>query len=746
MKKILKANKNSWKHKIYVYCTIVFLLPVLVILGLNIQSMRVIKNQTVIQNQHMLEQMMQLMDSAVLEMKDVCLDIFGMEEISVYAIEVQKNPDNQVYRRYELAKNLELYKKEKIKDVFVYFPQDDYIISGGNGALRRREYCQIYYNDTAQMKEDFYNQTDHALGYPSLFVLDKNGDSPQLGVSIKYNLGKRWGNFVAVCILDEKYLKKYAFDFVTNNMGSGLIFGENKELILSKDKEKIDYDLSGFTQEAYSYEDSFNKEQYMMQVLESDVIDAYYAVATPTDIFWAQLLEMRVLSAASIVACVLAGVVLIMVFSKKLYEPLGTVVQMLKQQNKDAENVIEDVSEFFFLEKKFLELNEKRKDGEYALKEKKKRLQEEYLWNLMEGKNEYRGEAYIHFDSNYFVAGVIVIEDVKKEKDPIYHFVIDNVFEEIFNRTDHGYVLNLNNQKDFFILNLREASQSHLLKMLEEGKSFLEKSRLPISIGCSDIHEGLSELPIAYQEGLEALSYRFLHGKGSLLSYDITKGRDDSYLNEARVDVYNEISQYLNAGVIKVVPENYVPHLFEKFSIHSMSSFTAVECFKVDVVSAMNRLGIRYCCSIEERKETLSKLQGTETLEEFNELLSHKLAFLMEKKNTWERENAICLKVREYVNENYHDEQLNVARIGKHVGLSASYLSKLYKEAFGITIAYEISEVRMKHARELLVNTEVSIEEIAKQTGFSNISVFTKAFKKQVGIPPGKYRQENRIV
>ena len=68
-----------------------------------------------------------------------------------------------------------------------------------------------------------------------------------------------------------------------------------------------------------------------------------------------------------------------------------------------------------------------------------------------------------------------------------------------------------------------------------------------------------------------------------------------------------------------------------------------------------------------------------------------------------------------------------------------------FKQVLGRTIFSEISRIRMNHAREFLTQTDLSIQSIAKQSGFSSASYFAYAFKQEHNISPYTYRKESRI-
>lgn len=73
--------------------------------------------------------------------------------------------------------------------------------------------------------------------------------------------------------------------------------------------------------------------------------------------------------------------------------------------------------------------------------------------------------------------------------------------------------------------------------------------------------------------------------------------------------------------------------------------------------------------------------------------------------------------------------------------MSTPYICRLYKQYTLHTILDEIVETRMKKARELLLNTDFSIIEIAEKVGFANSTYFHKSFKTINGVTPNEYRK-----
>lgn len=85
-------------------------------------------------------------------------------------------------------------------------------------------------------------------------------------------------------------------------------------------------------------------------------------------------------------------------------------------------------------------------------------------------------------------------------------------------------------------------------------------------------------------------------------------------------------------------------------------------------------------------------------------------------------------------------ETIRVEEIAKQVGLSRSHFSRAFQAATGQTAQEFIITRRICRARDLLVETDRNVAEIAAATGFSSQAHLSSAFKKRLGVSPGRYR------
>lgn len=97
--------------------------------------------------------------------------------------------------------------------------------------------------------------------------------------------------------------------------------------------------------------------------------------------------------------------------------------------------------------------------------------------------------------------------------------------------------------------------------------------------------------------------------------------------------------------------------------------------------------------------------------------------------------------VTAYIQEHFHDPELNVASIAQHFYVSREHLSRTFKNYTSESISHYITDLRMQEFRYGLV-TGKSVLDACMESGFSDYSSFVKSFRKLYGITPMEYREQ----
>lgn len=119
------------------------------------------------------------------------------------------------------------------------------------------------------------------------------------------------------------------------------------------------------------------------------------------------------------------------------------------------------------------------------------------------------------------------------------------------------------------------------------------------------------------------------------------------------------------------------------------------------------------------------------------QILDEKHQVVEEKECTYY--GKIIKRVDEYLEKNFRNGRL--ADAAEEVGISAVYLSKIYKEQKGVGFLESLNKIRMEKALEMLQDPEYKSYEIAYHVGYESSKNFTRAFKTYYNVTPRDYRK-----
>ncbi len=91
--------------------------------------------------------------------------------------------------------------------------------------------------------------------------------------------------------------------------------------------------------------------------------------------------------------------------------------------------------------------------------------------------------------------------------------------------------------------------------------------------------------------------------------------------------------------------------------------------------------------------------------------------------------------------ERHYMEECSIVELARKVGVSQSYLNALFRAEFGSGAGDYLTTLRMKHARQLLLNPYYNIAEVAEKCGLPNPNYFIRRFRSFHGVTPGEYRK-----
>jgi len=104
-------------------------------------------------------------------------------------------------------------------------------------------------------------------------------------------------------------------------------------------------------------------------------------------------------------------------------------------------------------------------------------------------------------------------------------------------------------------------------------------------------------------------------------------------------------------------------------------------------------------------------------------------------------EPLVITRAKEFINE-HQNEELSLGQVARAVNTSTFYFCKMFKKMTGINFTDYVSRVRLEKAKNLLLNPNLRVSEIAFEVGFQSLTHFNRVFKKVLGQSPTEYRAQ----
>ena len=98
-------------------------------------------------------------------------------------------------------------------------------------------------------------------------------------------------------------------------------------------------------------------------------------------------------------------------------------------------------------------------------------------------------------------------------------------------------------------------------------------------------------------------------------------------------------------------------------------------------------------------------------------------------------------RARQYIAAN-SDEELSLSEVAKVAGMCTFYFCKMFKKVTGVNFANYVSGVRVEKSKNLLLNPNYRISEIAYEVGFQSLTHFNRVFRTIAGQSPTEYRKQ----
>ncbi|WP_181376520.1 helix-turn-helix domain-containing protein [Paenibacillus agaridevorans] len=268
-----------------------------------------------------------------------------------------------------------------------------------------------------------------------------------------------------------------------------------------------------------------------------------------------------------------------------------------------------------------------------------------------------------------------------------------------------------------------------------------------VTIGLGSSKVSLAQISSSYWDAVEALTYKLSLGANRIIGPD-----DIAALPQGEVfrpmQHIREICQLFRTGNNaweQQFQELYNALSMELFSRDDLISLTSyfINNLHKEVMELPKEFHDFW--NEEVQGELKLVLADKETIDEIYRDVEHVLKDAFEQMREV-RENRnhhqLIHQIKKYINEHYDNPDLSLTQLSGEFNVTASYISRLFKEEFGEKFNDYVAEIRIGKAKQLLKETDAPIHEVAVKVGYTHALSFIRVFKKVMGSTPGNYRKD----
>jgi len=106
----------------------------------------------------------------------------------------------------------------------------------------------------------------------------------------------------------------------------------------------------------------------------------------------------------------------------------------------------------------------------------------------------------------------------------------------------------------------------------------------------------------------------------------------------------------------------------------------------------------------------------------------------------------LILPALDYIHNNYTTELLNIEKLAAMCNITSAYFRKIFSGVYGISPLIYIKDLKISRAKELIASGMYSITESAFQSGYTDMSHFSREFKKATGYSPSEYKKKCNMI
>jgi len=668
------------------------------------------------------------------------------------------------YKRLIFEK-LKLFKlsNEFINSVYVYDIKKDIVLTSKG---IQYSFDEFYDKNWFDMIEKIYNWPY----FSDIRYIKQDSDPSQKVISIIYKLFD--SDNIFVINLDAEYLNKSIIEkldgktknFVSVFSNMGKVVLSNEKIINNQTINKL-IDFNEDIKVSDSYIRQINNKKFMVNYIKTSVPNwMFVSITDLNDLYKGINNIIGIILLTAIILLILTGLLAI-ISSKNMYKPIYSIIQSIKKRDAnygvDSNNNNISISEIKFIGNSLEDAYKERELLKNRLIETLPAIKERFLYSLIKN-NLYDSSSYEEIKKKFDFLGikiniknllllVLEVEQFQFPKTSVAKNSIDklriiDIVEKKFYSRHNNAISEVEEDKFIIILNCNEEEIGNILYNAQELNDELKNDLSIITtIGISQYCNDILDLPKAYQEAEEALKYKIVIGCNEVIYInDIKLSNKQQFYYPKHIEV--ELNNYIRNGdgenalisfseIVKDIKDQWK-------RLHYNQAQKIFIQLLISMINTVDSLGIDFETILQEDTNAYSMLLQKEDINNITEYFkkiiiktSQYISDAYKEKNNRHIEDIMAI----LNNDCGNTISLNI--IAEQLHMNPSYISRLFKEKTGKSFTEYLTNARLEKGKRMLLETNLTVEEIGKGLGYSNSYYFIKLFKEYTGTTPGDFRK-----
>jgi two-component system, response regulator YesN len=406
--------------------------------------------------------------------------------------------------------------------------------------------------------------------------------------------------------------------------------------------------------------------------------------------------------------------------------------------------------------------NDNRSKIQKKLMESISIMQQKFIQELVSGGfdeideiKQKISELGLILDTNNLAVVAVEIDDFKLLKEKLTNKGVNKIISsftdistDILNDMSRAIITNIEDEKFIIIFSLGNIRSSltihnYITASIDRIKTSIKRYlNITACFSISGIIENIMNLSKHYSEADKVLKEKFFKGKDMIFQKHMENNTKKEILN---LDIKDEkviIAALKSADRNKLY--DCIGNIFNEVLLHCTSQ-RSIQMMCVELINIVNRIARE---SLIDAKtiyvdedipyEEMKKYETINEVKEWIESIYEKLLRLLEISAVRPDYTDPTKKAVEFIYRNY-GKNISLNEAAEHIGVSSSYLSRVFKKDCSKGFNEYLNHVRVEHAKWLIESNDYKLKDIAKMVGFNNYTYFFTVFKDFVGMTPQEY-------